>query len=351
MAAISPFETDNRGRPVSPAEVRTDRGRRIVLLPVMTFPGHRNNLYWIESEGGGILFDVGTPYGNAELERQVAAANSSFGTAIDLDRLQLAVLSHAHIDHFGNAQRFRDAGVPIAIHELDARVLECFVERLMLASRDVGIFLRQAGVREEVTARLLKVYRFEKTIFRELAPDIRLRGEDRIDETLRLLHVPGHCPGMICLAVDDVILTADHLLSRITPTISPQSITPFSGLEHYLRSLERLRRFDTFALGLGGHEAPVPDVHRRIDECVAHHTARLQRVEALCETPRTIAELSQTMFGEQKGYGILLALLEAGAHVEYLHQLGRLTIANIDDVADRFDLPVLYQNKLEAATI
>lgn len=228
MAKISSFEADSRGRPQTPALAESASGRRIVLLPVMTFPGHRNNLYWIESERGGILVDVGTPFGNAELERQVAAANATFGTSIDLRRLELVILSHAHIDHFGNAQRFRDDGVPIAIHELDARVLECFVERLLLASRDVGIFLRQAGVREEMTTKLLGLYRFEKTMFRELAPDIRLREEDVPAEGLRLLHVPGHCPGMICVAVDDLVLTADHLLARITPTISPQSITPSS---------------------------------------------------------------------------------------------------------------------------
>ena len=46
------------------------------------------------------------------------------------------------------------------------------------------------------------------------------------------------------------------------------------------------------------------------------------------------------MFGEQEGYGVILAIDEAGAHVEYLHQLGRLRVDNLDEVASSED-PVL----------
>jgi hypothetical protein len=32
------------------------------------------------------------------------------------------------------------------------------------------------------------------------------------------------------------------------------------------------------------------------------------------------------------GYNVLLAIEEAGAHVEYLHQRGRLRIVNVDEL-------------------
>jgi hypothetical protein len=48
------------------------------------------------------------------------------------------------------------------------------------------------------------------------------------------------------------------------------------------------------------------------------------------------------MFGEQDGYSRILALDEAGAHVEYLHQLGRLRIANLDAVASARDPVIEY---------
>ncbi|MBU0479430.1 hypothetical protein KKC91_12860 [bacterium] len=49
--------------------------------------------------------------------------------------------------------------------------------------------------------------------------------------------------------------------------------------------------------------------------------------------PVTVKELADAHFGQQKGYGRILAYTEAGAHVEYLHALGELAIANIDEAA------------------
>lgn len=48
------------------------------------------------------------------------------------------------------------------------------------------------------------------------------------------------------------------------------------------------------------------------------------------------------MFGEQEGYGAILAIDEAGAHVEYLHQMGRLRVENLDDVATADDPVIRY---------
>ena len=50
------------------------------------------------------------------------------------------------------------------------------------------------------------------------------------------------------------------------------------------------------------------------------------------DEPRTIAEGSHALFGEAHGYNVLLALEEAGAHVEYLYQRGLLEIENLEEV-------------------
>ncbi len=344
MATIGAYEADHRGRPRSVAEIVTSAGTRIYLLPVETFGGHVNNLYLVDDAERPVLFDVGTMRSDAELDRRLEEARERFGVRTRVGDLAEVVVSHAHVDHYGNAGRFRRERVPITIHELDARVLEGFQERLVLAARDLGVFLLRSGMDRDAAVDLTALYRSGKTLFQDLAPDRRVGDGDVVGPGWKLLHVPGHCPGMVCMAVDDVVLTADQLLSRITPVQSPQSITPHTGLENYLRSLERLRRFGSFAVGLGAHEAPIRDVVARIDETRAHHAERLERVRALCrEEPRTVAELSLAMFGRQRGYGILLALIEAGAHVEYLHEHGLLAVANLDDAAARFDAPVRYR--------
>jgi len=115
---------------------------------------------------------------------------------------------------------------------------------------------------------------------------------------------------------------------------TPHAITAFTGLENFLRSLKKLVDLCEargIALGLGGHEAPIADVRRRAEETWEHHSARLDRVRAICRSPHTIAEAARALFGEQAGYGKILAYTECGAHVEYLHHLGELVVANLDD--------------------
>ena len=53
--------------------------------------------------------------------------------------------------------------------------------------------------------------------------------------------------------------------------------------------------------------------------------------------PHTIAEVSEELFGSVNGYNVLLAIEEAGAHVEYLHQRGRLRIVNVDEMESNND--------------
>ena len=49
-ATISDHAADSRGQPTEVVEIVTAGGVRIFLLPVETFPGHVNNLYWIEHD-------------------------------------------------------------------------------------------------------------------------------------------------------------------------------------------------------------------------------------------------------------------------------------------------------------
>ena len=342
MASLGDFDTDSKGRPCSCAEIVTNGGTRIYLLPVETFPGHVNNLYLVVAPRYTLLVDVGTAASNAQLDARFQELRDRFDIGIGPEDVDEVLLSHAHIDHFGNAHRFKDAGITLAIHELDARVLQECTERLLLASRDVGIFLYRAGVRPERVEAMVKLYQSGKDWFVPVEPDRRLRNGDCMGPGWRVLHVPGHCPGLVCLAVDDVVLTTDHLLSKLTPVQSPQFVTPFMGLENYLRSLQKLRDFGDFSLGLGGHEAPIEDVVGRIDETIEHHKERLRRTHALCAEPMTISKISKELFGSQRGYGVMLAVNEAGAHVEFLHELGYLRIHNLDEVAADLQAPSYY---------
>jgi signal transduction histidine kinase len=75
-----------------------------------------------------------------------------------------------------------------------------------------------------------------------------------------------HCPGLVCLQVHYVLLTSDHVLARITPHQFPQAITPFAGLEHYFRSLAKIRKLEGINYALGGHEEPIWDLRSPVLE-------------------------------------------------------------------------------------
>ena len=59
--------------------------------------------------------------------------------------------------------------------------------------------------------------------------------------------------------------------------------------------------------------------------------------------PMNVSQISQRMYPEVEGYHILLALEEAGAHVEYLYQHGHLAIANLKEFEAAPNPAILYQ--------
>jgi len=335
VATVTAYCTDQKGRPREVAEIRTRTGISIFMIPAETYPGHINNLYVIDHPTRPILVDVGSGLATTDrdLDLGLAQARSRFGLRATIADLAEVVITHAHADHFGNAHRFHRLGVPIAVHDADAHVLARFDERARLAASNLGTFLLRAGLDHLRADRFLALYRSGKPHFPDLEPDRRLGEGDAVGSGWPVLHVPGHCAGQICIAVDDVVLVADHLLARTTPALSPEWLAPGCGLTPYLSSLEKLRAFGRFDLALGGHEAPMPDVSARIAEVKAHHERRLWLVLEFCRPgPLTVAEISRRLFGQQRGYGVLLALGEAAAHIEYLHTRGHLAVANPDEV-------------------
>jgi glyoxylase-like metal-dependent hydrolase (beta-lactamase superfamily II) len=318
---------------------------RIYCLEVETLPHHVNNIYLVLEPGSSVLVDCGSGFDSSarDLDLGFAIVRSVFGEEVTFAELDWCVITHAHIDHFGGAGRVKEKSrARLAVHELDARVLACFEERLVVASKDIDVFWRRAGVSDEDRAKMMERYALTKRLFRSVEIDRALRDGDVLGPGYRVHHTPGHCPGQICLQASDVLFTSDHVLARTTPHQFPQAITPFGGLEHYFHSLAKVRKLEGINLTLAGHEEPIWDLRARIDGIASFHRDRLAQVLAMCKEPKTIRDVTAGMFGDQEGYGTLLALEEAGAHVEYLHQLGKLRIANLDEVDKQRDPVIEY---------
>ena len=325
----------------------TSVGRVIYTFPVRAFPGLVANIYVISDGDSQVLVDCGSGMdkSNQDLLEGLQALSDKFGQPFQLSTMSAVFITHGHIDHFGGlpfVRQYSDA--PIAVHSLDRRVLSNYEERVLVASRLLDTFLQRAGVPPEGRMKLMSMYLFAKGVYRSTEVDFLLgEGESR-PYGIGIHHVPGHCPGQVCLLVDDILITADQVLSFTTPHQAPESITNNMGLGHYLSSLDKIATLDGVNLALGGHEDPMPDFRGRIEEIKQVHEDRLAQVLEICKEPRTTAEVSQELFGQVSSYHVLLALEEAGAHVEYLYQHGEMVATNLDQIESE-PVPVIQYRR------
>lgn len=324
---------------------QSNTGVRIYRLPCEAFPGFVAYAYLLLEAGPPTLVDTGSGYGKStdQLLEGLATVASDFGEPIALADIQRILLTHGHIDHFGGLSRLVElTGAEVGIHGLDRRVLANYEERVIVATKALRFYLQRAGVAPDYQPTLMEYYGFSKRHTRSVDVDFTLADGQEIDG-MQFIHAPGHCPGQVCIVIGDVLLSADHILEITTPHQAPESITAYTGLGHYLESLEKVRRMGGFDLALGGHEGPIRDVYKRIVDIRTSHINKLSKVTKLIQEsplPPTISDLSKAMYPTVKGFNILLALEEVGAHVEYLYQHGLLAVTNVDEV-EREENPAL----------
>jgi glyoxylase-like metal-dependent hydrolase (beta-lactamase superfamily II) len=221
----------------------------------------------------------------------------------------------------------------LGVHELDRRNLTHYEERRTVAARHLARFLVEAGVPAERQEGLMAMYAFTKSLFYSVCVDFTYQELGMTLGPFEFLHVPGHSAGHVVIRFHDILFSGDHVLEDISPHQAPESLTLFTGLGHYLDSLDKLEAWaGDIRLTLGGHREPIHDLPARIQAIREVHRDRLEQVREMLAAPHTIAEISRQLFGEVHGYNVLLALEEAGAHVEYLDQRGILSIENLDEL-------------------
>ncbi len=323
----------------------SNTGVRIYRIPAEAFPNFIVYCFVLLGAGVPTLIDTGSGYGssNEQVLAGIRALKTDFNEPITEHDIQRIFISHGHIDHFGGvAFMVEQTGAAVGVHEIDRRILTSYEERVIVATKDLRVYLERAGVSDSLLPKVIEMYGFSKKHVKSVKVSINLTEETAIDG-MTFIHTPGHCPGQVCILVGDVLLAADHILARTTPHQSPESITRYTGLGHYLESLQKVSRLDGIRLSLGGHEEPVTDVYERIVGIRASHQRKLDRVIDAIKVagqPITISDISKHMYPDKHGYDILLALEEVGAHVEYLYEHGHLAVCNLDEV-ERENNPAL----------
>jgi glyoxylase-like metal-dependent hydrolase (beta-lactamase superfamily II) len=153
----------------------------------------------------------------------------------------------------------------------------------------------------------------------------------------------GHALDQVMLycAADKLFLSADQVLSKISPNVSVWAVEPDqNSLGEYLASLASLTTTLPYdALVLPGHGVPFFGLKTRIKQLADHHEERCGMIAAACrESPKTSSELVPVVFykypldAHQTGF----AAGELIAHVNYMLNEGRLVVEPQTDGILRF---------------
>ncbi|MBM3145479.1 MAG: MBL fold metallo-hydrolase [Chloroflexi bacterium] len=311
-------------------------GARIAQLPLNAFPDFWAYAYLVLVDDYRVLIDAGSGFhkNNQHLEEGLDAAGELLGENLSFADLTHILITHGHIDHFGGLSFLRQkTAASIGVHELDQHNLTHTEERLAIIAQRLERYLAEAGLEPESAQKLIQIYKLTRLDYRPVNIDFTYEATGMRLGPFEMLHVPGHCAGQVVIRLGDVLFSGDHILSEISPHQAPERLSLFTGLSHYLQSLESTRRWsEGIHLSLGGHYPPITNLKARIREIQEIHSQRLAEFLEILQEPHTVAEISKKYFGEMHGYNILLALEEAGAHVEHLYERGQLEIANIDEI-------------------
>lgn len=196
------------------------------------------------------------------------------------------VVTHVHPDHHGLSGRVREAsGAWIAMHPVERDSLPARLwdeTRGPASDRD---WLRSCGVPADVAAELVISPEGIRWVLDMVEPSVLLADGDLVPlpgRRLRAVWTPGHTPGHLCLheETEDVLLTGDHVLPRISPNIGLQPHAAEPPLAAYLESLKRTAGYDS-AEALPAHEYRFHGLADRARMLLAHHDRRCAEVLAV----------------------------------------------------------------------
>jgi glyoxylase-like metal-dependent hydrolase (beta-lactamase superfamily II) len=238
--------------------------------------------YLVSGPNGLALIDTGWPTEQA----WTALCASITQTGHDITDLKYMLVTHAHSDHLGLAARVREAsGALVGMHPAERATLrrsepqEPQVGRVHLAD-----WLRSRGAPEDQADQVAAMMTGAVRVHRELArPDFDVEHGSLplgAGTALRAVWTPGHTPGHLCFYDErqDVLLTGDHVLPRITPHIGLPPGSQGDPLGDYQDSLRALARYNPAEV-LPAHEYRFADLGARLEMLLRHHRTRLAEIE------------------------------------------------------------------------
>jgi glyoxylase-like metal-dependent hydrolase (beta-lactamase superfamily II) len=287
-----------------------DGGIRRVTLPLPTRPGHVH-AYLLPGEDGWTLVDTGV--GLPEAKEMWAVELEEAG-----GQVASVFVTHFHPDHVGAAADLHQlTGARVVQGALDYAQCELVWGNPAWSDRLVTWF-ELHGASDDVTAELVGQSSVYRPFVRYQRDPILVEAGEHVDGW-ELVAAPGHADGQLCLLKDGILVAADHLLGRITPTVGLWPASRPDPLGDYLAALDRTIELAP-RIALPGHGDPIDDPAGRARELKEHHRLRLgEAASALGWEPQSAYQLSFALFGaELPAAGRRFAIAETLSHLERL---------------------------------
>ncbi len=251
------------------------------------------------------------------------------------DQFKRILITHAHPDHFGFAERVRKlsgADVYIGEHSFSTFALSDtdVVAQHKPVYRDYFVRL---GLDDQVFTSLAMM----GEMMRSMAP--RIRGEvipvkdgDLIpfeDFDLQVLYTPGHTREIVCYfePKQGFMFSSDHLLQETSPNpiidLGPEGELDYSrkfrSLVSYYEQIERIRKLDLTCV-MPGHGLPFCGHDAVIDSLLGFYELRQLKMQKMLlqSGPLTVKRLAELMFPKAHGMQLFLAVCELLGNLEVM---------------------------------
>ncbi|MEM7598466.1 MAG: MBL fold metallo-hydrolase [Pseudomonadota bacterium] len=298
------------------------------------------NIYALDDGDSWTIVDTGI-----HSKRSVALWEEVLKGPLQGRPVSRVILTHHHPDHIGMAgwlmERFEAELVATRTSWLMARMLILDVEEK--PTKQAEAFMRAAGMDQDVFDARMKMrpYNFVDTCYPIPVGYTRVKQGDVITAGGREwdVHIgDGHAPEHLTLwsRSDNLVIAGDQIISSISPNLGvyptePEADPVGDWLEACAR-LAELARPDH--LVLSGHKRVFSGLPIRMRQLIDNHHGALDRLRTHLSEPRTAAECFPPLFKRKIDGGVYgLALVEAVAHLNHLHQAGEVTRTRRDDGA------------------
>ncbi|MFO8125587.1 MBL fold metallo-hydrolase, partial [Yoonia sp.] len=254
------------------------------------------------------------------------------------------IATHHHPDHVGLAAWFIQQGATLAMPRtgwLMARMLT--LDEQDKPNAETLAFYRRAGMdpAEQERRKSERPFNFADCVAPLPLGYTRLIDSETINMGGRSWVIrmgDGHAPEQATFwsRDDNLVISGDQILPSISPNLGVYPTEPDADpVTDWLRSCEKFQAFaEPGQLVLGGHKLPFTGLPTRLTQLIENHHGALSRLRAHLIEPRAAGECFMPLFKRkisQGEYG--LALVEAVAHLNHLHQSGQASRTLRDDGA------------------